>query len=137
MRAFVVIAGLWIGVVSLGAVGSSGATPPPRDTKHPVEWWTRSTAPNVALFDSLDKIAWPAAKARYDTTIASDPAWRKHYGTKPVKLERRMFRFGPTIRRWEQHWVVTYGGASSGPGVQVVIAANGRVESTRASLSVK
>jgi hypothetical protein len=118
---------------------AAGAAAAPRrlDAKHPVEWWTRSTAPNLALFDSLDRIAWPAGKVCYDTTVVSDPAWKKHYGHKPVSLERRMFRFGPTMCRWQQAWVVTYGGASSGPGIQVVIGPDGRVASAKASLSMK
>ncbi len=137
MRARQVVVILWTVLLSYSLAASVSAGAPRRDIKNPVQFWTRTTAPNVALFDSLDKIAWPAGKACYDTTVVSDPAWKKHYPHKPVTLERRMFRFGPTIHRWQQQWVVTYGGASSGPGVQVVIGPDGRVASAKATLSMK
>jgi len=129
--------GVMLWTVLLGSsVVPSEAGASRRDTKA-VRLWTRTTAPNVAVFDSLDRVAWPAAKACYDSTVVGDPAWRKHYNHKPAALERRMFPFGPTIQRWEQLWLVTYGGAPSGPAVEVIIGPDGKVDSTKASFSMK
>ncbi len=137
MRARRIVVILWPLLLGFAVAALAGAGTPHRDIKNPVQFWMRATAPNVALFDSLDRIAWPAGKVCYDTTVVADPAWKKHYGYKPTSLERRMFRFGPTIYRRQQLWIVTYGGASSGPGIQVIIGPDGKVVSARASLSMK
>jgi hypothetical protein len=137
MRARRILVILSVSLIGFGVAASAGARTPHSDIKDPVQFWTRDTAPNVALFDSLDRIAWPAGKVCYDTTIVADPAWKRHYGRKPASLERQMFRVGPTIHRWQQQWVVVYGGTTSGPGIEVVLAPDGKVVSTRASLSMK
>jgi hypothetical protein len=127
----------WTVLLGFSAMVSLGAGAPRRDVKNPAQWWTRATTPDVALFDSLDRVAWPAAKACYDSTVVGDPAWKRHYNHKPAPLERRTFPSGPTIRHWEQQWIVLYGGASSGPGVEVVIGPDGKAASARASFSMK
>ncbi len=133
MQARQVIVMVVVLVVGFAAGARADAVPKrPPDAKLVIHWWTRATAPDTALFDSLDAIAWPVAKACFDSTAAADWARSRRRGPQPKPLERS--KVGPLLYRENGLWVVSYCG---GPMARVIIGRDGKVVWAEASVFAK